>query len=123
MMFAGPRGGRLTPDVVRRALIRDVLGPLADRSPAVAGGRGFRDGRLHSFRHYFCSRCANNGVPEMMLMTWLGHGDSQMVRHYYHLQDAEARERINAVGFLGRSPDVPATDRGPNIFTEETPGA
>jgi integrase len=92
-VFRGPRGGRLKPDTVRRILVREVLEPLAHRFPST-GEKGFRDGRLHSFRHYFCSTCANSGVPERMVMEWLGHVDSEMVRHYYHLHDAEARQRM-----------------------------
>jgi hypothetical protein len=82
-VLLGPRSGRLKPDTVCRLLARDVLTPLADKVPTPEGQRGFLDGRLHSFRHYFCSTCANRGVAEQMLMTWLGHRDSEMVRHYY----------------------------------------
>jgi integrase len=90
-VFHGPRGGRIKPDTVRRILIRDVLKPLEAKFPSADGEKGFKDGRLHSFRHAFCSTCANNGVPERMLMEWLGHADSAMVRWYYHLHDDESR--------------------------------
>ena len=30
------------------------------------------------------------GVPEQTVMNWLGHRNSAMVRHYYHLHDDEA---------------------------------
>ena len=109
--FLGPRGGKLKPDTVRRLLIRDVLTPLAEKFPTPEGQRGFRDGRPNGFRHYFCSTCANEGVPEQMLMTWLGHHDSDMVRHYYHLHDAEARQRMDRIDFLGGAADGPRTDR------------
>ncbi len=100
-VFRGARGGRLKPDVVRNVLVREVLTPLASRFPTPIGGRGFSLGRLHSFRHYFCSTCANSGVPEPMLMHWLGHADSAMVRRYYHLHDADARQKLNSVRFVG----------------------
>jgi len=100
-LFHGPRGGRLKPDTVRNVLVRDVITPLTDRFPTADDEKGFRDGRLHSFRHYFCSTCANSGVPERMVMHWLGHADSAMVRHYYHLHDELARHEMNKVNFLG----------------------
>ncbi len=100
-IFYGPRGGRLKADTVRRALVRDVLAPLAARFPSPDGGKGFRDGRLHSFRHYFCSTCANSRVPEQMLMDWVGHADSEMVRNYYHLHDQESRRQMEGLDFLG----------------------
>ena len=100
-VFHGPRGGRLKPDTVRRILVREVIEPLTERFPAPNDEKGFRDGRLHSFRHYFCSTCANSRVPERMVMDWLGHVDSEMVRIYYHLHDREARQQMAGLDFLG----------------------
>jgi len=102
-VFHGPRDGALSPDVARRTLIKEVLAPLADQFPTPAGETGFADGRLHSFRHYFCSTCANTGVPEQVVMRWLGHRDSLMVRHYYHLHDDEAQRQMQRVNFVGDS--------------------
>jgi integrase len=96
-MFHGPRGGQLKPDVVRRVLIRDVLGPLAKQFPSPLNEVGFGDGRLHSFRHFFCSLCANRSVPQRVVMRWLGHKESRMVEHYYHLHDEEARRQMSRI--------------------------
>ena len=65
-IFHGPRGGRLKADVVRRVLIRDVLEKLKGRFPTPPGEIGFINGRLHSFRHFFCSRWHRGGFPN----TW-----------------------------------------------------
>lgn len=100
-VFHGPLGGALSPDVVRRALIREVLTPLAEQFPACDGDIGFKDGRLHSFRHYFCSLSANSGVPEQMVMNWLGHQESKMVRHYYHAHHEEAQRQMQKIRFVG----------------------
>ena len=100
-VFHGPRGGRLKADTVRRILVSKVIEPLAAKFPTPEGEQGFSHGRLHSFRHYFCSTCANNNVPERMVMDWLGHADSEMIRHYYHLHDEEADRRMNGLDFLG----------------------
>lgn len=100
-VFHGPLGGKVKPDVVRRALIREVLEPLSDRFPSESGEPGFKDGRLHSFRHYFCSMCANQQVPERMLMNWLGHRHSSMVHRYYHLHDRESQLQMSRLSRLG----------------------
>lgn len=102
-VFHGPRGGVISPDQVRRTLIRDVLAPLGKTFPTPAGEIGFGHGRLHSFRHYFCSVCANSGTPEQVVMRWLGHRDSQMVRYYYHLHDEEAQRQMKRIDFVGRT--------------------
>ncbi len=109
-VFHGPRGGRLKPDTVRRILIREVIEPLTERFPSPTDEKGFGDARLHSFRYYFCSTCANSGVPERMVMEWLGHVDSEMVRHYYHLHDEEARRRMADLDFLGGAGGCSAGD-------------
>lgn len=72
--------GRSKADTVRRALIRDVLMPLAEKFPTPEGEIGFADGRLHSFRHFFCSLCALRGIDQQVVMQWLGHRDSKVVR-------------------------------------------
>ncbi len=100
-VFHGPRGGRLKPDYVRTVLVDKVIERLADRFPCADGSVGFRNGRLHSFRHYFCSHCANNNVPIMAVMVWLGHKDSEMARHYYHLHDVESRRQMAKLNPLG----------------------
>lgn len=96
-VFHGPLGGKIKADTVRRILIRDVLTPLSSRFPVQGDQPGFIDGRLHSFRHYFCSNCANRGVKERVLMSWLGHRNSKMVHRYYHLHDDESRRQMEQV--------------------------
>lgn len=100
-VFHGPRGGRLKPDTVRRILQRDVLAALAEQFPAADGRSGIAAGRLQSFRHYFASAAANAGVPEQVLMDWLGHQESRMIRHYYHLQRDEYRRQMGKIPVLG----------------------
>ena len=99
-IFAGREGGRLKPDKIRTILIRRIIDPLSERFPTLPEESGFVDGRLHSFRHYFCSVCANSGVPEQVVMRWLGHRSSRMVRHYYHLHDDEAQRQMQRVTFV-----------------------
>lgn len=102
-VFEATRGGKLHITRLRLQFKEHVVLKLADRFPAATGEQGFKDGRFHSFRHYFCSQCANANIPERMVMEWLGHADSEMVRHYYHLHDEEARRRMNQLNLLGRS--------------------
>lgn len=100
-VFHGPNNRRLDSRVVRRILVKDILTPLAEKFPAVDGGQSFIDGRLHSFRHYFVSQCAAGGVSERVVMEWVGHADSAMVRHYFHLHNAESQRQMNGLNLLG----------------------
>ena len=100
LVFLSPNGSPLEYHFVRNKVATLVIAPLNARFPTMEGEVGFANGQLHSFRHYFCSSCANAGVPENALMRWLGHKDSAMVKHYYHLHDDEAQRQMNSVQFL-----------------------
>ena len=76
-VFHGPHGGRIKPDTVRNILTREILNPLEPRFPSASDEIGFMNGRLHSFRHFFCSICSNSGVPEQVLCGGL---DTKTVR-------------------------------------------
>lgn len=102
-VFHGPLGGKIKPDTTRRILVRDVLTPLGDRFPGEPDQPSFIDGRLHSFRHFFCSECANAGIPERVLMNWLGHRSSSMVHRYFHLHDAESKQHMARLSQKGSS--------------------
>ncbi len=95
----GPQGEVLNADSVRLIFIREVINPLKQLFPTAADERGFEHGRLHSFRHYFCSQCANQDVPERMVMKWLGHKDSAMIQIYYRMHDDDAQRQIQKIDF------------------------
>jgi len=42
-------------------------------------------------------------VPEQLVMEWLGHQESKMVRHYYHAHDAEAQRQMKRINFTGEA--------------------
>lgn len=98
-VFHGPRGGRLDDSVVRQTLVTQVLKPLAREHSDTLGER-FTEGTTHSFRHYFCSVAANQGLPQRALMRWLGHRASAMVEHYYHLHDDESQRQMQRLKFV-----------------------
>ena len=97
-VFHGPRGGILKPDTVRNIFEREVLAALKSKFPS----SGFERGRIHSFRHLFCSTCFRHGIPEADIRLMLGHADSQMVAHYRHLGEDEHLKQIDKLRPLGR---------------------
>jgi hypothetical protein len=42
-----------------------------------------------------------DGIPEQTVMLWLGHRDSKMVRHYYHLHDDDAQRQMSKLKSVG----------------------
>jgi integrase len=100
-VFHGPRGGRLKGDTVRLTLVNQVIESLNEKFPTAKGDIGFADGRVHSFRHYFCSQAFRDGVPETDIREWLGHRDSEMVGLYRHVADEDRQRRMGQIDFLG----------------------
>ncbi len=111
LVFHGSRGGRLNPHVVRWALIRNVLEPLAPRSPTAERVIGFVHGRVHRFRHDLRSQCADRGVPQRVRMTWLSHSDSRMAEHYHQLHNDEGQLHTGRLG--------PATEKTPGSKSQD----
>ncbi|OAI46012.1 hypothetical protein AYO44_12075 [Planctomycetaceae bacterium SCGC AG-212-F19] len=101
-IFHGPLGGKLKPDTVRNIFTREVIAPLKKQFPTPAGEIGFEQGRLHSFRHYFCSQAFLDGAAEADIKEWLGHRDSKMVAHYRHLRSEDSHRKMQQIDFLGR---------------------
>lgn len=99
-VFRHARGGMLNDRQVRATFVTKVIAQLEKEFPSAEDEIGFRDGRLHSFRHYFCSWCANSGVSEHVVMHWLGHRNSDMVRHYYALHDEQAQQQMRRLGTI-----------------------
>jgi len=46
-----------------------------------------------------------------MLMSWLGHRDGEMTRHYYHMQPDEARRQMGKFPALGSPVDESPADQ------------
>jgi hypothetical protein len=67
-----------------------------DRAEEHTGSRISPAAPLTSLPH----GCASNGVPERVVMAWVGHADSEMVRHYFHLHDEEAHRHMSRLHLL-----------------------
>lgn len=113
LLLHGPLGGKLKADTLRNNLVDRIL-PAAERKLTEQGvTTGIMAGRLHSCRHFFCSQCVEARRPEQVVMAWLGHQDSQMVRRYYHLKDAQAQEHMQKLNFTGPGPATEPDNREP----------
>ncbi len=101
-VFHGQKGKVVKPDVVRNVFIRQVLKPLALKFPGQPGQPSFVDGRLHSFRHFFCSKCARDVSDKQTVQRWLGHvGDGKMTNRYFHLHDEDAQRQMSKLKSVG----------------------
>jgi integrase len=95
------RGGRLHPRNILHDFIQEVIEPLQEKFPTSLGEIGFEHGRIHSFRHFFCSQAFLGGASEGEIREWLGHAESKMVEHYRHLRDEDAQRKMEQIDFTG----------------------
>lgn len=109
-VFRNGAGGRISVVETRQTLVRDVITPLAARFTESSEDDGFKHGRLHTFRHFFCSSCANSGIPELTVMKWLGHTKPSMTRRYYHLAQDESRKQMDRLSIPDVTAATPASE-------------
>ncbi len=79
---------------------------LNERFLGVAERVGLHTGRdalgytLHSLRHFFETHCVNQGIPQRVIDTWMGHqSDRSMAAVYYHLSDEDSQAFMQQVNF------------------------
>jgi integrase len=53
--------------------------------------------RLHDLRHWFCTKLAEAGVPESMMLDIMRHVSAAMLRRYSHVRAKARREAIEAI--------------------------
>jgi hypothetical protein len=80
--------------------------PLSKRFRHPKGEPGFRDGRFHSFRHFFVSQCFVQGVDEGTIRSWLGHSDSRILELYRHLAEKDSQRLMQKLDFSGKAKDA-----------------
>ena len=93
-VFQGKRSGTTPLRVAERDALKALKRTLKKAEIA--------EGRLHSFRHFFISHAANQGVPAPVLLRWVGQSDLSMILHYYHLADGESQSAMGSVTFGGK---------------------
>ena len=62
--LTGDQGRKLSYDHALDMFVNKIIKPLQEEFPAPENELGFKDGRYHSFRHFFVSECFDAGIPE-----------------------------------------------------------
>ena len=68
---------------------------------------------VHSLRHFFETFTVNEGIPQRVIDTWLGHrSDKSMAAIYYKLSDADSHSFMAKVPFGTGGPAADADKEG-----------
>jgi integrase len=79
----------------------DLLRPyrLWKRLQDAKKATGIKNGKIHSFRHFFVSQAANSGVSPFKLMTIVGHKALDIILTYYHVDPDELLNAVHQIDF------------------------
>jgi integrase len=102
-VFGAQKGGILDPDKVLRTLQKVVIAGLKGRFPTPPSQIGFAHAVVHSFRHYFVSEAFMAGATEGEVMSWVGHGDSRIVRRYRHVRPSNGNSSLLKIAITKRA--------------------
>ena len=78
-----------------------------------------RQSKVHTFRHFFASYCAQENLSYKYALEWMGHSSSAILDLYFTMNDRHSQAAMNSLGFcsdneenrtiLGQSGGVLAT--------------
>ncbi|MDB2686159.1 site-specific integrase [Mariniblastus sp.] len=94
-VLTGDQGRKLNYNHALDMLVKKLIQPLEQEFPTPTGELGFKDGRFHSFRHFFVSECFDAGIPESDIKDWVGHSDSKVVNLYKHIRSESAKANMS----------------------------
>tara|TARA_E500000318_G_scaffold14854_3_gene14790 strand:+ start:70411 stop:71649 length:1239 start_codon:yes stop_codon:yes gene_type:complete len=80
--------GLVMPDLRERSLLARVK----DLARTLEYGSSFR---THSLRHHYVSMCASAGVPQRLVLSWVGHHSSELISIYFTLHDEESDRAVH----------------------------
>jgi integrase len=71
--------------------------------------------KLHTFRHFFASMCARNGVAYKYALSWLGHSSSEILDLYFTMFDDVADRAMRTLEFAPHSEPEPSPPGVPAV--------
>jgi len=69
---------------------------------SLCGQRGFAcpwQYKLHTFRHFFASYCAQQNLSYKYVLEWMGHSSSAILDLYFTMNDRHAQAAMNSMSF------------------------
>ncbi len=55
--------------------------------------------KLHTFRHFFASYCAQQSLSYKYVLEWMGHSSSDVLDMYFTMNDRQAQAAMNSLSF------------------------
>ena len=89
-VFLMPDGRQVSPKKLRRYL-KSLCKQCGFENP--------KQYKLHTFRHFFASYCAQQNLSYKYILEWMGHSSSAILDMYFTMNDRQAQRAMNSLSF------------------------
>jgi site-specific recombinase XerD len=89
-VFLMPNGRKVSPKKLRRYL-KNLCKQCGFQNPLQY--------KLHTFRHFFASYCAQQNLSYKYVLEWMGHSSSAILDMYFTMNDRHALAAMNSMSF------------------------
>jgi integrase len=83
--------GRLASPKKLRAYLKSLCKQCGFENP--------KQYKLHTFRHFFASYCAQQNLSYKYVLEWMGHSSSAILDMYFTMNDRQAHRAMNSLSF------------------------
>jgi site-specific recombinase XerD len=90
LVFLMPDGRKVSPKKVR-AYLKNLCRQCGFQNP--------KQYKLHTFRHFFASYCAQQNLSYKYVLEWMGHSSSAILDMYFTMNDRHALAAMNSMSF------------------------
>jgi site-specific recombinase XerD len=90
LVFLMPNGRQVSPKKLRRYL-KTLCKQCGFENP--------KQYKLHTFRHFFASYCAQQNLSYKYVLEWMGHSSSAILDMYFTMNDRHSQNAMNSLSF------------------------
>jgi len=90
LAFLMPKDKKVSPKKLR-AYLKDLCRQCGFQNPWQY--------KLHTFRHFFASYCAQQNLSYKYVLEWMGHSSSAILDMYFTMNDRHALAAMNSMSF------------------------
>jgi integrase/recombinase XerD len=90
LVFIMPDGRQVSPKKLRRYL-KSLCKQCGFENP--------KQYKLHTFRHFFASYCAQQNLSYKYVLEWMGHSSSAILDMYFTMNDRHSQNAMNSLSF------------------------
>jgi len=83
--------GKVICEKKLRAYLKNLCGQCGFPNP--------QQYKLHTFRHFFASYCAQQNLSYKYVLEWMGHSSSAILDMYFTMNDRHAQAAMNSLSF------------------------